>query len=346
MGHKRIFIFLFISLLAKSILFGQQTNYAYQGDSYSEEIEFFKDSPLNLPDELPLCGSEEGEIEITGKFKEIKWSNGSNSNYIVVSDTGMYYVSVFDGKDWYKDSIHVIRIPELTYRATQTVLLCEGKMPRLTGNIEAKTWLWTNGAAKWGISVSQPGEYLVASSNECYTVTDTFKVVANSGAPINLNENITTCLRNNIPLNAYGPAENYKWSNGQTGQQIVVQNGGDYTVSFKVCDTLYTQRFSVDVKARSANPIYFPNVFTPNSDHINDSFKMVGASDQMNNFQISIFNRWGILLFKSNDPNFEWDGYYKGSIVPDGVYFYGGGYRHNCSGEQYIPIEGSITIQR
>lgn len=348
MSVKKFAISLGLCLIFLGVSYSQvhHNDWSNGTAAYDEDGNVVAYDPLKLPDVLALCGGEEGEIEITGKFKDIIWSTGSKSSGIIVQDTGMYYVSVFDGSKWFKDSIHVIRIPELRAKVTQISVLCDGKLVKLTGNSDANSWEWSTGTKKWGISVSQPGVYFVSSSNDCYTVTDTFKVVKASGYPTVFSSSVPTCLKNNIPLSAFGPADNYKWSNGQTGQHITVNNEGTYSVSFKVCDSVFTQHFTVDIKARSANPLYFPNVFTPNGDNTNDTFKMVGATDQISDFQISIFNRWGVLLYKSNDPGFEWNGIYKGSIVPDGVYFYGGGYRHNCTGEQYIPIEGSIAVQK
>lgn len=348
MSVKTLTICFAFCLLCLGVSYAQvnQNDWPAETIAYDENGDVVENDPLKLPDVLSLCGGEEGEIEISGKFKEIQWSNGAKTSSIVVQDTGMYYVSVFNGTEWFKDSIHVIRIPELRAKATKTVVLCEGKIVKITGNTEAKSWEWSTGTKKWGISVTLPGTYYVSSSNDCYTVTDTFQVVKSAGYPTTLSTAVPTCLKNNIPLNAFGPADNYKWSTGQTSQQIIVNNEGGYSVTFKVCDSVFTQNFTVDIKARSANPLYFPNVFTPNGDNTNDNFRMVGATDQITEFQISIFNRWGVLLYKSNEPTFEWNGVYKGSVVPDGVYFYGGGYKHNCTGDQFIPVEGSITVQK
>ena len=37
---------------------------------------------------------------------------------------------------------------------------------------------------------------------------------------------------------------------------------------------------------------------------------------------MQIFNKWGELIFQSNDINNLWDGYFKGRVVPTGVYSY------------------------
>ncbi|MCL2414119.1 MAG: gliding motility-associated C-terminal domain-containing protein [Bacteroidales bacterium] len=94
-----------------------------------------------------------------------------------------------------------------------------------------------------------------------------------------------------------------------------------------------------------------PNVFTPNGDGINDEFKINWRYPLQNIvvFTIRIFNRWGNLVFESNDPNFEWDGNNQatGRPAPDGTYFYVIEFTLP-GGEPFIreTLSGSVTILR
>ena len=65
-----------------------------------------------------------------------------------------------------------------------------------------------------------------------------------------------------------------------------------------------------------------PNAFTPNGDGINDRFFVVGNADEAESFQLSIWNRWGELIFETNDANEGWNGqkFNTGKIAPNGVY--------------------------
>jgi gliding motility-associated-like protein len=65
-----------------------------------------------------------------------------------------------------------------------------------------------------------------------------------------------------------------------------------------------------------------PNAFTPNSDSENDDFKGNGLSEYMRSFQMSIWNRWGELVFETTDPELGWNGTVRngGTPCPDGVY--------------------------
>ncbi len=66
---------------------------------------------------------------------------------------------------------------------------------------------------------------------------------------------------------------------------------------------------------------FIPNAFTANGDESNNAFEPIFTSgiDQQN-FNLSIFNRWGEIVFESNDPNIGWDGTYKGMLVQEGIY--------------------------
>ena len=56
-----------------------------------------------------------------------------------------------------------------------------------------------------------------------------------------------------------------------------------------------------------------PNVFTPNNDGINDVFEIQG--ENINEFQLWIFNRWGEEVYYTNVMTDYWDGYYKGKLA-------------------------------
>lgn len=68
-----------------------------------------------------------------------------------------------------------------------------------------------------------------------------------------------------------------------------------------------------------------PNVFTPNGDGINDHFTPVRDSiDFIDQVNVQIFNRWGKLVFETQNPAIMWDGTDKDTKqpLPSGVYFY------------------------
>ncbi|MBK8922347.1 MAG: gliding motility-associated C-terminal domain-containing protein [Saprospirales bacterium] len=69
---------------------------------------------------------------------------------------------------------------------------------------------------------------------------------------------------------------------------------------------------------------YMPNAFTPNGDGQNDGFFGKGYLEGVSNYQMTIWNRWGEMVFDSANPYEEWNGRQMntGGVSPEGVYVY------------------------
>lgn len=66
--------------------------------------------------------------------------------------------------------------------------------------------------------------------------------------------------------------------------------------------------------------IIIPNVFTPNEDGVNDTYFITAKG--LKEFNMVIVNRWGNVVFESDDVQFSWDGTTNGDKCGDGTYFY------------------------
>jgi gliding motility-associated-like protein len=87
------------------------------------------------------------------------------------------------------------------------------------------------------------------------------------------------------------------------------------TVSNGVCSA--TDEVTV---VSDCSSLRVPNIFSPNGDGANDTFEVVAGG--VRDFELRIFNRWGHLVFESDDPGRMWDGTSEGRNVPGGSYFY------------------------
>lgn len=106
----------------------------------------------------------------------------------------------------------------------------------------------------------------------------------------------------------------------------------------KGTDNVYSESNTIDVKPPLN--LFIPNAFTPNGDGLNDTF---GALCQgVDDYSIRLFNRWGELIFESNDVNSQWDGFYKGEKAMPGSYIY----EVSASGfyDKTINRKGTVTI--
>jgi gliding motility-associated-like protein len=64
--------------------------------------------------------------------------------------------------------------------------------------------------------------------------------------------------------------------------------------------------------------LYIPNTFSPNGDELNDIFKI--HAEDITQFEIIIFNRWGEILYESKDINKGWNGFHKGKVCQIDAY--------------------------
>jgi len=91
---------------------------------------------------------------------------------------------------------------------------------------------------------------------------------------------------------------------------------------------------------------FMPNAFSPNDDGKNDEFRGSGFTQGMQNFEFSIWNRWGEMLFATSDPQEGWSGRKDntGEVFPPGVYIYRVNYV-DPRGQPFL-LEGFATLIR
>lgn len=86
-------------------------------------------------------------------------------------------------------------------------------------------------------------------------------------------------------------------------------------------DNSYCVARSQTVEYHGSPSVWVPNVFTPSRDN-NNRFLPKMRSVKSEGYSLRIYNRYGLMVFFSEDVNEPWNGYYKGKIVPTGCYVY------------------------
>ncbi|WP_159468613.1 gliding motility-associated C-terminal domain-containing protein [Dyadobacter sp. 3J3] len=109
-------------------------------------------------------------------------------------------------------------------------------------------------------------------------------------------------------VNTYSLNLNTQTKSGYTFQIVGHSKQGNLLSFSNIVN--YTQEFALLV----------PDAFTPNEDNINEKFVVKALF--VNTFKMSIFNRWGQVIFQTNDINNSWDGMINGEKAPAGSYVY------------------------
>ncbi len=261
-----------------------------------------------------------------------QWSGGSSANTatITVSPTitTTYSVQAISGTcaDTYSMTVNVSNIPTVT-RDTQYI--CSGKSITLTA-FPATAYQWSGGATSTSQSITVAPTvstyYYEVGTNSCGTFYDTVLVVVYPNPTINIINN-DTIIQSGIvvPLFATGGAT-YEWSYASLScyycpYPIASPN---VTTTFTVTGTDTNQCVSSDhvtiVVLNGGNELYIPNAFSPNGDGINDVFLAYGTN--IKTIKMQIFNKWGELIYESDDKTKGWNGKYEDQFVQMDVYVY------------------------
>jgi gliding motility-associated-like protein len=151
------------------------------------------------------------------------------------------------------------------------------------------------------------------------------------------------------------PFSKYTWNVYQDGNIIGSFNSKSIVLKYDVVGTYKievqiensqckseVQMFEILVIDCRISTFYFPTAFTPNKDGINEIFIPIGTL--ITEYSLIVFNRWGQLVFKSDDVNYGWDGTYLSKECPVGLYSYICKYKdiHN---KRYIKSD-NITLCR
>ncbi|MBM72257.1 MAG: hypothetical protein CL847_05695 [Crocinitomicaceae bacterium] len=103
-------------------------------------------------------------------------------------------------------------------------------------------------------------------------------------------------------------------------------DGGFYPVTLEVEDVFgCTNSVTREIEIRDLFNLFIPTSFTPNNDGTNDAFFVYGTDIDPSKFEFEIYDRWGELVFETNDINTPWIGQVGNDgehYVPNGTYMY------------------------
>lgn len=181
-----------------------------------------------------------------------------------------------------------------------------------------------------GNKVSIAGIYkdTIKQTNTCDSVVITNLSVFPNIFTVSLNTTDTIEVGNSIELQPfYSNGVPYNWSWTPNTNLSCVD------CEIPIASPVQTTRYIVNSKStdgcedtaqtvivvRQTN-VYVPQAFTPNNDGINDALEVFTSNPKF--FNLKIYNRWGELVFESNNVNNKWNGSYKGENCPQDSYSY------------------------
>jgi gliding motility-associated-like protein len=286
------------------------------------------------------CNAPNGSVQtiVTGGVGPYSyaWSNESTGQNLINVVAGDYSLVVTDANGC-TAQIEVSIASEATMNASVLVtnVTCYGRdnggarVVVLNGN-QPFTYLWSNGAETSEVTGLGAGEHSVTvtdaygcSIDLLFEITQPEELLVNLSSPVYLGGyNVTPWGASNgsIETDVDGGTSpyTYLWSNGQTTPTISGMPAGNYSVvvtdengCVALAQLALTQPYILEM----------PTGISPNGDGKNDYFVVHGIDAYPEN-EITIFNRWGNVVYQKNNYANEWDGTNTaGEPLPDATYF-------------------------
>ena len=247
------------------------------------------------------------------------------TNYVPCYDTVIKNLAV--------DSISAISI------AASDSAICRGQAISFTGIYSAlgnTGVIWTFGDSSEAVVNENPVTHSFAGTGPtsvtvealyraCPDTSATLSIYVIPYPSINLGPDTSICPGSSMiiltdPHYPESSGASWLWNTGQTSASIEVVQPGVYYATVSVGGCPATDSVVV------LNDCYLdiPNAFSPNGDGVNDYFfPRQLLSKSVTDFHMSIFNRWGELIFEtSNLDGIGWDGKFNGVMQPEGVFIY------------------------
>ncbi len=278
------------------------------------------DTIVGNTSEALICFEQSMSVTAPAGYNDYLWSDGITTPTRTLTADGIYHVYSYDNCEVNVDTFKVQFINFDIALGADTAI-CPGGSLVLDATVAGASYKWQDNSIDPTFNVDQAGTYKVTVTLEGCVSSDTVLVSVLDPYLQIPQQDTLICDDDFIVINAVAnPVSTYQWNNGSSEEQLKINEAGTYIVTAtNACgtfvDTMVLAVQNCDCKT------FIPNAFSPNQDGNNDVFS-VNTGCEVDNFSLSIYNRFGQRIFQSSDAAKGWDGNHNGTPVDVGAYFY------------------------
>ncbi|MEO5979589.1 MAG: gliding motility-associated C-terminal domain-containing protein [Chryseolinea sp.] len=270
---------------------------------------------INLGPDLTKCESQNVVLR-AGSFcsASYAWNTGETDPTITVLSPGTYWVDVTINSETERDSLNVSNIAPLTLELGADRAICPGEQFTVDARQDEDAYyLWNDGVTSPTRQLNTPGNFMVTVTGTCETRLDDIMISLVPKLKVDLGNDLQQCSGQPVNLSSVQDGEvTYMWQDGSQAAALAASTSGDYTLTVSNACESATDMIHVTMITNSASII--PNVITPNGDPDN---QFLVLPQEFNTPALTIFNRWGNVVFQSDHYDNTWDA----NNLPSGTYF-------------------------
>ena len=198
------------------------------------QVNIIPSSTVNLGNDTVLCSGQSLVLDATVPNATYSWQNSSTDSTFTVTQSGLFWVEVINLCDTILDSINVGYINPITINLGNDTVLCSGQSLVLNATVPNATYSWQDGSTNATFIVTQNGSYSVTVTTLCGTVSDTIQVNYLQLSNINIGNDTSICVGQNLILNANTANASYLWQDNTNASTLIVTTAGNYWVEVTV----------------------------------------------------------------------------------------------------------------
>lgn len=270
---------------------------------------------INLGNDTTFCSQELLVLDASFPYSTCTWHNNTHNPIYPVTHQGVYWVKVTNscGMDIDTIVVNYNSIPIVNFG--NDTLICQGDSLQLNIDFQNTQFIWQDNSTNSNFIVSQPGTYWVSTNNYCGGWIDTINVDYKPLLIIDLGNDTTLCLGDNLLLTASTPNASYVWQDESNQPDFFVNQKGVYSVEVTLNGCKASDTISIDDYCEIN--LELPNVITVNEDGVNNLFVPI-INHGISSMHTSIYNRWGNSVYETDNLSIEWDG----KNVSNGTFFW------------------------
>lgn len=260
-----------------------------------------------------------------------------NINNVQLAAAGKYYVQVVDqyGCSLLDSTIAAINPSPVATTSFKEVAICTGKNIQLISS-GGGTYSWLPVTGLSSAVIADPIAAPLIDTRYRVTITNQYACVDTASIAVSVNESPTanagadriiiagTAIK--LLATATGGSVTYLWTpsnyiNDPAILQPTVHPPEDTRYTLTVTSANGCGEATAAANIIVFKAIYIPTAFTPNSDGLNDTWK-IPALNAFPAFTLVVYNRLGQIVFENKNNNQAWDGTFKGEPAAAGSYVY------------------------
>jgi gliding motility-associated-like protein len=305
----------------------------------TDAVELFMSLPLsvNLPPDTMVCADTmilSPQVMVANVFTKYLWKSGETAAAMIAQRQQpkqhmiLYGVTATNACGSTSDSLIVTFLTQPDgFLPADSTYCSDIPFYLLNSQSQGVEYLWPDASVGPQFRLSESGTYWLQSASLCDTLIDSFTVRFVKIPKVDLGKDSVICPGDLVRLK---PSANftsqplaYRWNTDQTDSVIWVSDTGIYsvTVTLDVCrkrDSIY---LGIRGDCYDGCKPHLSSIITPNADGVNDAFH-TKLDCALENYELMIYNRWGVLVFQSYEPGVAWDGNIGSEPASDGTYFY------------------------